>query len=248
MSDRAQRPYGWRAKLGVIVPPTNSVNEGEWGAMLPDGVTMHAARMPLHADTVSEEGRRHLLADVKKAASDVAAAGVDVVAYGCTAGSLILPLDWLTGFMTRETGVPAVATGPAIVLALRALGARRVAVATPYHDALNHHEEEFFTQCGLEVLSIKGLGIGAGGAHEYRQIAALAPERILEHARASVAADAEAMVLSCTDLPTLKLHEALEREFGIPVVSSNQATFWAALRAAGLADPVAGWGQLLDRH
>jgi len=248
MTGRALRPYGWRAKLGLIVPPTNSVNEGEWQKMLPNGITLHAARMPLHTDTVSEAGRRHLLADVSKAAGDVAAAGVDAVAYGCTAGSLILPLDWLTGHMTRETGIPAVATGPAIVQALRALGARRIAVATPYHDALNHHEEQFFAASGLEVLSLRGLGIGANGPDEYRQIAALPPQRIRDHALSAMIAGAEAMVLSCTDLPTLKLHEDLERELGIPLVSSNQATFWAALRAAGIAGPVAGWGLLLQRH
>ena len=60
---RGPRPfsnYSQRARIGVIVPPTNTVNEAEWLRMMPDGVTFHAARMPLHADTASEAGRKAL--------------------------------------------------------------------------------------------------------------------------------------------------------------------------------------------
>ena len=246
-ADRRLRPYGWRAKLGLIVPPTNSVNEGEWQRVLPEGVTLHTTRMRLHTDTQSVEGKRHLLADVRQASRDLAAAGVDVVAYGCTAGSLVLPLDWLTGRVAAEVATPVVATGPSLVLGLRALGVARIAVATPYHDALNAHEAEFFTACGFEVVAIYGLGIGAGGPQEYTQIARLRPERIKAHALAAAAAGGEALVLSCTDLPTLGLHDALERLLGRPVVSSNQATLWAALKSAGLAPDLVTWGALMRR-
>ena len=244
-TDRRARPYGWRAKLGLIVPPTNSVNEGEWQRVLPPGVTLHVTRMRLHTDTQSEEGKRQLLADVREASRDLAAAGVDAIAYGCTAGSLVLPLDWLTAQVAAAVGVPAVATGPAIVLALRALGIRRIAVATPYHEALNQHEAHFFAACGLEVVTIAGLGIGAGGPQEYPQIARLPAERVKAHALAAAAAGGDALVLSCTDLATLGLHEELERSLGRPVVSSNQATLWAALAAAGLESGLVSWGALM---
>ena len=242
--DRGSRPYGWRAKLGLIVPPTNSVNEAEWQRVLPEGVTLHATRMALHTDVASESGRRHLLEDAARAGADLAAAGVDVIAYGCTAGSLILPLDFLTGAVTRATATRCVATGPAIVEALRALGVRRAAVATPYHAALNEHEAGFLRACGIEIVAIRGLGIGAGGPHEYTAIARLPAERIAAHALAT-AADGDALVLSCTDLPTLLLHAELERTLGRPVVSSNQATLWAALRAARVPTGGIPWGRLM---
>ena len=114
-------PYGHRARLGVIVPPTNTANEAEWARMAPDGVTIHASRMPLHADISSEAGKRVHYADLEKAARDLAQARVSVIAYGCTAGSLVNPVTQIAECMTGWTGTPAVTTAQALVEALRAL-------------------------------------------------------------------------------------------------------------------------------
>lgn len=238
------RPYGTRAKLGLIVPPTNTVNEAEWARMVPDGVTVHVTRMPLHADTTSAAGKRALYDDVAHAAGELAKASVDVIVYACTAGSMVTPLDTLTGFMTRTTGTPAVATAPALVVAMRALGVTRVAVATPYHDALNEHECDFLAQCGIEVVAIRGLGIGAGGPHEYVQIARVPLDAVYDHCRAADRPDAQALVISCTDFATLAALPRLERELGKPVISSNSATLWMALRAAGVPDALTAHGRL----
>ena len=88
--------YGWRARLGLIVPPTNTTNEAEWSRVLPDGVTLHVTRMPLHLHV--EEPLRDddpLARDLVAAAGLLAQAGVSAIAYGCTAGSMIEPLDQL---------------------------------------------------------------------------------------------------------------------------------------------------------
>ncbi len=242
------RPYGWRAKLGLIVPPTNTVNEAEWARMAPDGVTVHVARMPLHSDTTSEAGRRALYADVKLAATELAKASPDVIAYACTAGSMVTPLDTLTRFMEEVSGVPAVATAPALVHACRAFGATRVALATPYHDALNAHEVHFLADNGIETVSVRGLGIGAGGPQEYVRIARVPKDEVMEHCRAADAPAAQCMLVSCTDFAAMEAIPRLESEIGKPVVSSNLATFWLALRTAGVDDRIPGFGMLLDRH
>lgn len=242
------RPYGWRAKLGLIVPPTNTVNEAEWARMAPDGVTVHVARMPLHSDTTSDAGRAALYADIRLASTELAKAGPDVIAYACTAGSMVTPLDALTRYMEDVSGVPAVATAPALVLACRALGVTRVGLATPYHDALNAHEVDFLAACGIMTVSVHGLGIGAGGAQEYVQIARVPKEAVFEHCHAADRPDAEALVVSCTDFAAMEAIPRLENALGKPVVSSNLATFWLALRTAGIKDPIPGFGMLLARH
>ena len=66
----ANTTYGKRAKLGLIVPPTNTVNEAEWSAMVPEGVTFHVTRMPLHTDTSSAEGKKAMYADIKKSTEE----------------------------------------------------------------------------------------------------------------------------------------------------------------------------------
>ena len=238
--------YSWRAKLGVIVPPTNTVNEAEWARLMPDGVTFHAIRMKLHADTESAEGRAALHRDLDAAMASVAQARVDVIAYACTAGSMSLPLDGLSERMRASSGIAAVTTASAIVNGLRALGVRRLVVATPYHDALNQHEAAFLSACGFEVLAIEGLGIGGGGPHEYVRLAETALDTIREQAGRVMRPGAEALLVSCTDYPALTLVSELEARFGMPVVTSNTATLWASLRAAGIGDAIAAGGRLLS--
>lgn len=96
--------YGTRAKIGVIVPPTNTVNEAEWQQLLPSEVSLHSARMPLHTDTASDAGRAALYRDIDYHAAQLAMADVNVIAYNCTAGSLIDPVEALAERVTQKTG------------------------------------------------------------------------------------------------------------------------------------------------
>tara|TARA_B100000315_G_scaffold90329_1_gene83025 strand:- start:3169 stop:3921 length:753 start_codon:yes stop_codon:yes gene_type:complete len=244
----ADTSYGQRAKLGLIVLQTNTVNEAEWQAMVPDGVTLHVTRMPLHEDTSSDEGKKALYTDIEQATSDLAAAGLSAIAYGCTAGSMVEPLDQLTDFMSSISGVPAVTTAGSIVGALQALNATKISIATPYHDALNDHEVDFLSGNNVATLKIAGLGIGAGGSHEYIRIAQTPAEKIKSHVLSVDHPDAQAVLISCTDFPTLNLITELEEALGKPVITSNQATLWAALRAAGIDDRLENCGLLLKSH
>ena len=240
--------YGARAKLGVIVPTTNTVNEAEWNLAAPDGVSVHAARMALHTDTTSAGGKAALHADLDVALQSLKPAGVSVIAYGCTAGSMVAPRHALAEFMTSVVNLPCVTTAAAIVDALDVLGAQRISVATPYDQRLNDHEVDFLTGQGLDVLAIDGLGYGAKGPSEYAMIHRVARERILDLARSVDRTEAQALVISCTDFPTFELIEELEIELNKPVVTSNQATFWTALRATGVNDALPNLGVLFRDH
>ena len=237
--------YGYRAKIGVIVPPTNTVNEAEWSRMAPEGISIHSTRMPLHVDTSSADGKKSLYDDVAKATKDLAQAQLDAIAYGCTAGSMVLPITELSAFMSGITGRPCVTTAASIVNALKALSIAKVALATPYHQALNDHEIEFLAKTGVEVVHAKGLGIGGGGAQEYIQIAQTPESTVLDHVLSADRPEADALVVSCTDFPVLNLITDVEHRLGKPVITSNQATFWAVLRAAGINDRLSGMGVLL---
>jgi maleate cis-trans isomerase len=228
------------ASLGLIVPTTNTVNEAEWKRMSLPGMRFPLARMSLnaHAD-------ESLYADLRKAIDELKAQHPDVIAYACTAGSMVQPLDSLAAYIEKTSGIKGVATAPALVHACHALGLKRIALATPYHDALNEHERGFFAENGIDVISMKGLGIGAGGPHEYVKIARVPQEEVYAHCRSVDVPEAEGMVISCTDFATLDAIPRLEAALGKPVISSNTATFWHALRAAGICDRLHGFGRLL---
>lgn len=240
--------YGSRAKLGVIVPPTNTANEAEWNQMAPAGISIHAARMPLHTDTTSSTGRAALYRDVEHYAADLAQASVDVIAYGCTAGSMVQPVTALADLMREKTGIAALSTAQAIVEALQALAVQRVAVATPYHAALNQHEFDFLASHDFDVLAIEGLGYGENGPQEYRNIARIQAATVVDLVRRVNSDNAQAILISCTDLASLPIISSLEAELGKPVISSNTATFWAALRAVGINDSLSAYGALLEHH
>jgi maleate isomerase/arylmalonate decarboxylase len=227
-------------RLGLIVPTTNTVNEAEWRRMAPAGVSFVLVRMPLHTDTEA------LYADLETSIGELKRHKPDVVAYACTAGSLVVPLNTLTDFMQRIAGVPCVATAPALVRACQRFDASAISLATPYHDALNRHEVEFFARCGIRTLRVRGLGIGAAGPHEYVKIAQVPKDAVYAHCRSADVAEAQALVVSCTDFAALEAIPRLEAELGKPVLSSNLATFWAALRAAGWREPITGYGRLLE--
>jgi maleate cis-trans isomerase len=223
--------YGTRAKLGLIVPPTNTVNEAEWHEMVPEGVTFHVTRMRLHADNSSAEGKRALYADIKEATGDLAQAGLSVISYGCTAGSMVQPINQLSDFMSDVSGIPCVTTASAIVSALNALNVKKISIATPYHQALNNHEVKFLADNGFETLRISGLGIGTNGPHEYIEIAQTPTDKIKAHI-----------------LSSLSLIPELEKELGKPVISSNLATLWAALRTIKIKDCFDNFGTLLTNY
>ena len=235
-----------KLRIGLIVPPQNSVNELEWRRMLPPGVDFSVVRIPLHGDTSSAQGKRGLHDDLRRAIGELAPSQPGVIAYACTAGSMSLPLDGLTSVMQDMAGVPAVATAPSLILACRALGLRKIAIATPYHDALNQHEVHFFEECGIRVLNMRGLGIGANGPHEYVNLAKVPKEEVYRHARGTYVPEADGMVMSCTDFASLEAIPRLEQELGKPVLSSNTATLWQALRRAGVEARLSGFGQLLQ--
>ena len=240
------KPIGWRARIGVIVPPSNTVNEAEFARMAPDGVSFHITRSPLHKDPAADDFRE-MMADLDNALGDLVACNVNLTTYACTAGSMACPADRLLGKMRDVARVDAVSTAGAILQALKVLGVKRISMATPYTDETNAHEQEYLEEHGIEVAASAGLGLNTS-LEMIQKISRVPPPEVFAHARAVDRPDSEALLICCTDFNTLDVIEPLERELGKPVVSSNTATFWASLRAAGIDDRIEGYGQLLRDH
>lgn len=238
------RPYGWRAKIGLIVPSTNTINEPEFWRLAPKGVTIHTGRATL-LGKATEESYFRMAEAVKVAADDLATAEVDVVAYGCTSGSIVCSLQDIVTDLQQRTKVPAVATAGAVVAALGALGAKCVAVATPYVDFVNESERRFLQDYGFQVASLHGLRLGET-QEERRGIGRVPPEHIYRMAMACNRPEADTIFVSCTNLATLDVIAQIEADTGKPVVTSNQACFWACLRLLGLPDRIEGYGRLLS--
>lgn len=238
--------YGWRGKIGLIVPSTNTVNEPEFWRMAPEGVSIHTARVMLKGKA-TEESYFKMADALAEAAEKLGTAEVDVVAYGCTSGSIICPLPELLDSMGSRTGTPSTAAAGAVVSALRAFGVKKVAVATPYVGFVNDSERAFLEEQGFTVTSLRGLELGET-QEERRGIGRVPPEQVYRLAVSANTDDAEAIFISCTNLVTIDVIAQLEADLGKPVVTSNQACFWACLRLMGLPARIEGFGRLLEDH
>lgn len=236
--------YGWRARIGLIVPSVNVVMEPEFVRMLPEGVSLHVSRVLLKGKATADSYIA-MAEETTRAATELASTDPDVIAYGCTSGSIIEGEDAIVRGIREVVGdVPVVTTAGAVVEALRALDVRRVAVATPYLKPVNEEERVYLERQGFEVSRILGLELGRDEA-ERRMIGRQAPGVAYRVAREAYTPDADGVFISCTNFASLPVIEPLEAEIGEPVVTSNQATLWAALRRAGLPDRIEGMGRLL---
>ncbi len=145
--------------------------------------------------------------------------------------------------LTERLGIPVCNASQANHAALRALGATRVAVVTPFDAATNRNVQANVEEAGFQVLAIKGTE-----APSLPAICETAIEDIRRVFLSVAEADCEAILQVGTALPVVAEIGALERETGRPVVACNAAVYWQTLRAAGIDDRIAGFGRLLSEH
>jgi maleate isomerase len=236
-----------RKRIGVMVPSTNTTCEADFTLVAPRGVTVHGQRLWLTNEANGDAAYQRMNAEIETGARYLATARVDVIAYGCTTGSFYKGPGWdreMLALIEREAGVPAVGTTPSVVAALRAFGARRVSVATPYPDWNNQRLRAYLEAQGFEVLNVDGEpGAAAAGNQGINDAS---PQSVIDFAARACRPEADALLCSCTAWRSVEAADALERRTGKPVVTSNQATIWMSLGALGVTAPVRGFGRLFE--
>ncbi len=234
--------YGWKARIGLILPSLNAVMEPEFNTMSPDGISVHATRL-MHQGNISMTELKKMAEGTESAAELLATAGVNVIAYACTSGSLVGGMGWdqqLISRMEKATAIPATTTATAVIRACRELGVSRVAVATPYGEATNRVEEEFLEAHGIRVVNMKGLNISGEKLRN-------APAETTYNLACDVdSPEAEAIFISCTSFKSITVIEELEEKLGKYVFSSNTATMWDVLKKLDISEPLTGYGRLFE--
>jgi len=237
-----------RKRIGVMVPSTNTTLEADFQLIAPPTVTIHGQRLWLTNEANGDAAYERMNGEIESGARYLATARVDVVAYGCTTGSFYRGSGWdqeMLAILRAAGGVPAVATSPAVVEALRTFGVRHLSVVTPYPEWNNRRLRPYFEGMGFEVLTVDGEPIAAASGNQ--GINDQEPEAVVEFATRMCRPQADALLCSCTAWRALEAVDPIEQKLGKPVVTSNQATIWAAFRAIGVDPRIRGYGRLLER-
>jgi arylmalonate decarboxylase len=229
--------------IGLVVPFAADVVPAEGPLMYPQ-IGFRARGVGVRALTPA--GYDAAVDNILPAAEHLASQGVDAIMVIGTSLTFYRGADFHATLIERlraATGLPVGTMSQAVVEALRAVGARRLAVATAYADEVNARLRGFLEHQGFEVAALRAFGLerfGAAGDKTSQDIIDLAA------AACAGARAPDGILISCGGLRTLPVAEPLERSCGLPVVSSMPAAFWSALRLIGIAGRVPGGGRLLD--
>ena len=233
-----------RARIGLIVPSSNRITEPQMRRYAPAGVEVHVTRLRMTG--ASHVPLADLVPHVVEAVRALDDARCGVVVFHCTASSMEAGLAGerrVLDAMRTATEQPVATTASAVQEALRALGARRIVLISPYARATHQHELEFLAEAGIEVVGDRALELP--GSDEYITVT---PADWLRLGVEEMEPSADALFLSCTNIHSLPAIPALEERLGKPVVTSNQAVLWYALRTRGLEDVVPELGALGRRE
>lgn len=236
--------FGWRGRLGLIIPSSDGTCEAEFAEHLPEGVALHTSRIPLEDGVTDAASLARMNEGLDRSVELLETVDIDLIAYACTTGSLIEGVGYERMIEERIADIAdvlAVATAASIKRAFEALDATSVAVATPYIEELNDREERFLEESGYEVVDIDGLGLETDN-----EIGARSPREAYRQARSLDHEAADCVFISCTGYHTAEIVESLEADLDKPVVTSNQATLWDALRTLGVDDTEISLGSLFD--
>jgi maleate isomerase len=224
--------YGSRARIGLVVPANNSVIEPELWSALPPGCALYATRLLAKGDLTADAIRR-MERDADSAIAALAATGVDVIAYCDMVTTFIMEPGWNEAAVRRfgeAAGTPCISAWTALRDALAKLGARKLAIGTPYPASIHALVPPFFSERNFEVKSHATLDILA-----MREVPTVDAARLGSFVKNLDVSGCDALVLLATDLPTFGSIAALERDLGIPVLTSNQTILWRALSELEIA-------------
>lgn len=238
-------------RIGLVVPSSNTTVETEMPAILGRHATaefsFHSSRMRMAR--VSPAALAAMNAQRERCILELGDAHPDVILYACLVALMAVGpgehqrVESLVAEQLATGGSETLvrSSAGALVQGVRALGAKRIALVTPYMRPLAEKVVDYFEAEGLEVVDWRALEV-----EDNLQVGCIPGTRVMEAARSLDRTRADALIISaCVQMPSLELVDAAEREFGIPVLSAATAGAYSILRAIGLPVDIPGAGSLL---
>jgi maleate isomerase len=216
--------------VGLVILATDHTTEPDYQRMVAsEQIGVYVARIAYANPTTPDNLRRMQPALTEGAALILPDEKLDAICYSCTSASVVIgDAEIEAAMQAAKPGVPVVTPPMAAMRGLRAFGARKISVLTPYTVETSRPMADYFVGHGFEIASFTCLGF-----EDDREMARIQPSALVELARQAMDDKAEALFVSCTALRSALVAAAMEETTGRPVVTSNQATAWNCLRLCG---------------
>ena len=240
--------YGWRGRIGLIVAATNGVAEMEAFRMIPDGVSVHFTRNP-YAVSGTEEDENKMLSSLESSAKLLAGStetlGVNVIGLAHGSGTSFGGPGFdekLNERMRNAAGVPSITMSTAVVNALKKVGAKRVSVASPFHQTrMLERFAIFLVGNGFEIVTRKNLDLS-----NHNLVSSQPPTTAYNLIKSIDSSEIDALVLNNPNIRTIEVIDQLEKDLHKPVVTGNQALMWSCLREIGISEKLPQLGKLFQ--
>ncbi len=223
--------YGPRARVGIATPQANPTVEPEMRALLPADIGVYATRLT-HPSPRVEERIDHYVRHMPEAIRSFGSLRLAAFGFGCTGSSYRAGTaleDELTAAAARECALPVITAAQAIRLALATLGARRIALVSPYPVDLAEGGYRYWQSAGIEISAKLRVDTEIRDTH---RIYEMTSDDALAALRSIDLRGADCVVASGTGMPTVRALRTFQRECPLPVLSSNVCLAWALTRAA----------------
>lgn len=228
-------------RIGLLVPSSNSTVEVEFYRTLPPDVSLHVGRLPI--TQVDPESIAGMVDPIDAESRKLASADVDVIVLGAAAPSFLKGIGYdreMSARIAKASGKPATTASTALLQSLAALNIKNIALGTAYTQKVTDIAIAFLRANGIEVVKSECLGLV-----DNLEIGRLDVGTALALGRRIACPDAQAIAFLCTNWQSMAILDQLERDTGLPVLSSTQFSVWAALKTIGYAGRIDGYGRLL---
>lgn len=229
--------------IGFLVPAGNRVILPEMYLMAGEKFAFFETRLMVSGDQISRESNFAMMENINRAMVEMQTARVDVCVFACTVSSFLKGRDWDHDFRKQwenQSDFPVTTTVLSLIESLGHLNVRKIAVATPWHDAANTAAKNYMKDCGFDVVSMSSHPINRFDVNNMN------PEDTLLFAEQADSTEAECLCIFATDLPSAEILQKLEGKLGKPVISSNSAILWNSLQLLNIRHPIKGFGRLLS--
>jgi len=247
LPDEPPETIGPNGRIGLVALATDLNIEADLRRMAPHGVEIFTNRV-LNRNPLTPENLRAMAPDITRAAAGILpGASVDVLIYACTSGTAVIGesqvIQRLRAARRGWEDLPCTTPVTAARAALAHFSARRISILTPYTEVVNRELAGVFGHCGIEVLNVHGFGID-----DDTDMTGITPASIRRGAVAACHRDADLLFISCTALRAAQVIGDIEQRIDKPVISSNQALLWHALKLLKKPLQVPGFGRLFNHR